>query len=50
MKEEELKDREVIHMDIAYDEIAEKYYKKEEVIGRYYHKYENKMVYLGVLL
>ena len=31
LDEELLKEREVLHMDIAYDEIAEKYYKKEEV-------------------
>lgn len=30
LKEEELKDREVLHMDIAYDQLPEKYYKKEE--------------------
>jgi len=30
LEEEVVKDREVLHMDIAYDEIAEKYYKKEE--------------------
>ena len=29
--DEMLKEREVLPMDIAYDEIAEKYYKKEEV-------------------
>jgi len=31
LEEEILKEREVLHMDIAYDEIAEKYYKEEEV-------------------
>ena len=31
LDEELQKEREVLHMDIAYDEIAEKYYKKEEV-------------------
>ena len=42
LDEELLKEREVLHMDIAYDEIAEKYYKKEEVnvISLY-----NKMVF-----
>ena len=31
LKEDELKGREVQHLDIAYDELPEKYYKEKEV-------------------
>lgn len=33
LDEELLNSREVLHMDIAYDELPEKYYKEEEVRG-----------------
>ena len=31
LSEEELKERQVLHLDIAYDDIPEKYFKEEEV-------------------